>query len=233
MSKDPAFLFYANDFISGTYLFTNEEVGKYIRLMCLQHQKGRLPKDSVFKVVSEKDTCILEKFTVDENGLYYNQRLEQEINRRLKFCKHQKDNANKRWHKNGICGGTSNAMPLETETETETETEIKNVIKEKKERVKSDNGYIYNEETGDWDSIPDKDYLYWKRMFPEIDLQEQFKKMAVWIHGNPDKAPKRNYKRFITNWLNRSYKKTEVLENGISKGQTKNNIKQLFDKGRD
>ena len=42
MAKDPAFLFYSNDFLTGTYTMTDEQVGKYIRLLCLQHQKGEL-----------------------------------------------------------------------------------------------------------------------------------------------------------------------------------------------
>ena len=33
--KDPAFLFYSNDFLSGTYLMNDEQVGKYIEIICL------------------------------------------------------------------------------------------------------------------------------------------------------------------------------------------------------
>ena len=38
-TKDPAFLFYSSDFLSGTFTMTNEQIGKYIRLLCIQHQK--------------------------------------------------------------------------------------------------------------------------------------------------------------------------------------------------
>ena len=40
--KDPAFLFYSSDFLSGTMLMNNEEIGIYIKLICLQHQQGHL-----------------------------------------------------------------------------------------------------------------------------------------------------------------------------------------------
>ncbi len=40
MAKDPAFLFYSSDFYMGTVGMTDAQVGQYIRLMCLQHQKG-------------------------------------------------------------------------------------------------------------------------------------------------------------------------------------------------
>jgi len=38
MGKDPAFLFYSNDFDQGTKFFTDDQTGKYIRLLIAQHQ---------------------------------------------------------------------------------------------------------------------------------------------------------------------------------------------------
>jgi hypothetical protein len=35
MAKDPAFLFYSNDFLSGTYTMSDDQVGKFIRLLCI------------------------------------------------------------------------------------------------------------------------------------------------------------------------------------------------------
>ena len=37
--KDPAFLFYPNDFIVGTLMMTDEEVGIYIRLLAYIHTR--------------------------------------------------------------------------------------------------------------------------------------------------------------------------------------------------
>jgi len=48
MAKDPAFLFYSSDFLSGTFTLSNEHKGMYITLLCLQHQKGRLKKVFTF-----------------------------------------------------------------------------------------------------------------------------------------------------------------------------------------
>lgn len=50
MAKDPAFLFYSNDFLSGTFLLSDEQVGKYIRLLCIQHQKGILTKKDMLNI---------------------------------------------------------------------------------------------------------------------------------------------------------------------------------------
>ena len=42
MAKDPAVLFYTQDFLVATITMTNEQKGKYITLLCLQHQKQKL-----------------------------------------------------------------------------------------------------------------------------------------------------------------------------------------------
>ena len=52
MAKDPAVLFYTSDFLSGTFTMTNEQVGMYIRLLCLQHQKGKLSEKDMLSTVS-------------------------------------------------------------------------------------------------------------------------------------------------------------------------------------
>ncbi|MDR1652896.1 MAG: hypothetical protein LBS01_04490 [Prevotellaceae bacterium] len=89
---------------------TNEEVGQYITLMCIQHQKGHIkitqkitqPNNRVIHEVMygylasfEVLPKVLEKFTQDENGLYYNKRLEKEILSRSKFFDKQRENGKK------------------------------------------------------------------------------------------------------------------------------------------
>lgn len=45
MAKDPAFLFYSNDFYTGTRLMLPEERACYIDLLVYQHQNGIIPLD--------------------------------------------------------------------------------------------------------------------------------------------------------------------------------------------
>ena len=45
MRKAPAVQFYAGDFLTGTALMSNAEVGLYIRLLCLQVEHGAIPDD--------------------------------------------------------------------------------------------------------------------------------------------------------------------------------------------
>jgi len=92
MAKDPAFLFYTNDFLSGVQFFSNEEIGIYMRLLCAQHQHGRLSEKQVLFICSSFDCEVLKKFAKDDDGFYYNIRLEDEINKRKSFSESRAKN---------------------------------------------------------------------------------------------------------------------------------------------
>src|SRR5690606_14200753 len=99
MAKDPAFLFYSSDFITGTSDLTFEEKGQYITLLCLQHQKGRLTKRAIDIAIGNVSDYVLSKFEIDENGNYFNIRLEKEAIKRKEFTEKQRDRAKKGWEK--------------------------------------------------------------------------------------------------------------------------------------
>lgn len=92
MAKDPAFLFYTGDFLSGTMFFTNEQVGIYLRLLMAQHQHGRLSEKQVKIICNSFDSEVMEKFTKDEHGNYFNERLEIEISKRKSFSESRSNN---------------------------------------------------------------------------------------------------------------------------------------------
>jgi hypothetical protein len=126
MAKDPAVLFYTQDFLTGTFLMTNEQVGKYIRLLCLQQQNGGLNECDMLQVCGEKDDKIWAKFDF-EDGKYYNKRMNLETTKRKKFCEHQRENINKRWGKDEEIGNTT-VLPLELSNK---KYEIRNKNKER------------------------------------------------------------------------------------------------------
>lgn len=101
MSKDPAFLFYSSDFLTGTADLTMEEHGQYITLLCMQHQKGRLSGKAVALAAPNASQDVLSKFEQDKDGLYFNARLEEEITKRRNFSKSQREKALKRWGNKG------------------------------------------------------------------------------------------------------------------------------------
>lgn len=90
MAKDPAFLFYPGDFTTGTQFFTDEQVGKYVRLLLAQHQHGRLTKKQFDHFLP--DEVVIAKFKIDDHGKYYNERLEKESEKRKNFAESRKKN---------------------------------------------------------------------------------------------------------------------------------------------
>ena len=94
--KDPAFLFYSSDFLSGTMLMTDEEIGQYIKLLCLQHQKGHLKEKDMLNICKTYNEDIFSKFIEDEEGNYYNERLEYESNKRKAYSESIRNNRRKK-----------------------------------------------------------------------------------------------------------------------------------------
>jgi uncharacterized protein YdaU (DUF1376 family) len=119
MARDPAFLFYYQDFLVGTMTMTLEQKGAYITIMCLQAAKGHLSCDGIILALNRQDLwdAIRSKFVQDKAGLWYNVRLDEEMKKRAEHSKKQKINASLRWHKNGTQPGNATALPLEDEDE--------------------------------------------------------------------------------------------------------------------
>lgn len=82
MSRPPAFQFYADDFLAGTFSMSNEERGLYITLLCRQWTQGYVTTDEVSRlgstVVQPSLNHVLTKFKPDETGKLRNERLERE-----------------------------------------------------------------------------------------------------------------------------------------------------------
>jgi len=92
MAKDPAFLFYPNDYIGGTMGMTFEEKGAYIELLMLQFNRGHMTKHMIGQSIGQLWVNIQDKFLKDSKGLYYNKRLEDEQNKRKSYSESRKNN---------------------------------------------------------------------------------------------------------------------------------------------
>jgi hypothetical protein len=92
MGKDPALLFYSGDFLVGTFTFTMEQRGKYITLLCLQHQQGYLTADNLKENLDDTDIVIYNKFEKSADGNYYNLRLKEEAERRKTYSESRRNN---------------------------------------------------------------------------------------------------------------------------------------------
>jgi len=127
MSKDPAILFYTSDFLTGIAFMSNEQIGIYIKLLCLQHQHGgEIDKESFNNIVGDHKPIRI-KFIETEDG-FYNDRMMGEMIKRKKKSSSLSANALKRWEKKKEKECKSNAiasdlhMPIEDEDRDEDET---------------------------------------------------------------------------------------------------------------
>ena len=92
MSKDPAFLFYPNDYIGGTMGMTLEEKGAYIELLMMQFNRGHMGGHMIGQAIGQLWDTVKVKFVQDDKGLWYNERLEEEQDKRKQFTDSRKNN---------------------------------------------------------------------------------------------------------------------------------------------
>ena len=67
-----------------------------------------------------------------------------------------------------------------------------------------------------WENIKEGDIKQWQEAFTACDIELELKKMASWFKANPKKK-KKNYQRFIHNWLNNTQERGGTK--GVKKGK--------------
>ena len=92
MAKDPAVLFYTSDFLSGTFTMDYEQKGKYITLLCIQHQKGFLTEKDLKLVLEDTDVEIFNKFKLSDDGNYYNIKMKECADKRKSYSESRSNN---------------------------------------------------------------------------------------------------------------------------------------------
>ena len=185
MAKDPAVLFYTSDFLSGTFTMDNEQVGKYIRLLCLQHQKGKLSEKDMLSICKAYDVEIFDKFKI-EDGLYYNERMYNETIRRQKFSESRRNNA-----KSTKKESTSKAYAKHMETETENRTITIN------ENINIDFDWFWNDydkKVGDKQKLKKK----WNKLTDE-ERQNAMNYIDLYKKSQPNKQFRKNPETFLNN----------------------------------
>lgn len=92
MAKDPAFLFYPNDWIGGTMGMTFHEKGAYMEVLMMQFNRGHMTSHMIGQVVGQTWDNIKHKFVQDSENLWFNERLDLEIKKRKNFTKSRRNN---------------------------------------------------------------------------------------------------------------------------------------------
>jgi uncharacterized protein YdaU (DUF1376 family) len=201
MTKDPAFLFYTSDFLTGTMFMTNEQVGIYIRLLCSQHQHGGIIDKVSFNSLVGTHEVVRVKFEETESG-FYNIRLMEVMGARNAKSNNLSLAVKKVWEerKNAI-PLKSDAIPLQLQKNSKGKAKKMNAIP--MELVNENevidyfilNGYkkeiairafnYYNE--ANWHDASGKKVLNWKQKMqsvwfkPENKVQEvKVDKPIIW-----------------------------------------------------
>lgn len=133
MAKDPAFLFYPNDWLGGTMGMTFEEKGAYMELLMMQFNRGHMTTHMIRQIVGQVWDKIKDKFIQDDKGLWYNTRLEEEKNKRQNYTKSRNNNRSgkNQYTKNDLINDTnirSYDQSLSNHMENENENVNDNII---------------------------------------------------------------------------------------------------------
>ena len=154
---------------------TYEQIGKYIKLLCLQHQMGRLTEKQFFSICDKEDEEIISKFSIAKNGLYYQEKLEKEIKRRKEFTESRRNNGSKGGRPKKANKNLVVFTSKPSENHSITITKDKNII---------DNKYYFN---GEIIKLNKRDYENWKNLFKNIDLDFHLKKLDMeFVKDTPD-----------------------------------------------
>lgn len=202
----------------------SDERGQYIHLLCHDWISDGIPNDvAMLSKMVGKDSVsdnVLAMFTVCEDGRLRNNRLAQTRETvRAKLSKYSdmgKMSVSKRQNQTKVkrrlnVGSTQVERRLNNEIEIEIESkEVKDIStlapNETKKRVRSarlhTDDITFDYETGAYSNITDKDFELWKDAYPAVNMDVALNQSAAWLKANPTKR-KKNYRRFITNWMSR------------------------------
>jgi uncharacterized protein YdaU (DUF1376 family) len=212
--KDPAFLFYSSDWLTGCQFMSMNERGEYITLLAAQHQNGHLdPKRLGFLLGYGWDMVsdiVKSKFVLDENGLIYNERLEAEAEKRSQYADKQRNN--------GMKGGRpkKDENPKETQTITQLITQSKpknNPTENENENVNrvriEDNKKVWFDVF--WEKYNKKQdskkcFDKWLKL-SDNEINAALDKVDEYVHSTPDVQFRKN----PLTWLNGKCWEDEII----------------------
>jgi uncharacterized protein YdaU (DUF1376 family) len=193
MSKDPAFLFYPNDYLGGTMGMTFEEKGAYLELLMLQFNRGHMTEHMIGHTVGKLWKNIKDKFIQDPTGLWYNVRLDEEKSKRMAFTQSRRNNIK------GVNQHTLGHMTSHMENENVNVNEDKN--------INIDFDFFWNDydkKVGDKQKLKSK----WNKL-SDNDRNQIMNYLPLYIEAVPDKQFRKNPETFLNNksWLDEIVKR--------------------------
>lgn len=199
MSKDPAFLFYPNDWLGGTLGMTFEEKGAYMELLMLQFNRGHMTSHMMGHTVGQHLDKLLDKFVQDGNGLYYNVRLEEEKKKRETFTASRRNNIK------GSNQFTKKDSKKEGHKKGHMTSHMENENKDNIDTIKEDEIYLQSKKN--WEEIV-KPSKWFDAMIKNNFTTKEFLLKSLesfWVTANylenPEKKEVNDIKLHFANWL--------------------------------
>jgi len=227
MSKDPAFLFYPNDYLGGTMGFSVDQHGLYILALIFQFNNGHFTEIQINAILNNRFSEIKHKFQTD-GKTFWNDRLDSEKEKRCKYVESRKNNGRSFLFKkdnpliNKHIDIKHMGIPSGTHMENENEDENRNGIcinseekmQEEKPKTWRTDYEIYLKECGDaFDRfVADLPWIEEKkRYYPFTSIRKSLEKMynEYWGTDAGWMKKKSNTKLKSINWQ-------RTLENGLS-----------------
>ncbi|KKL45252.1 hypothetical protein LCGC14_2357550 [marine sediment metagenome] len=236
--KSPAFLCYAKDLLVSTGEMTNAEFGAYWRNLCYQWVNGSIDSDPnrhPIKYPNGEWEAIFPKFHLGDDGRLRNKRLEEVRLAREKYLKKQSDagkkGADKRWLKDGKPNGDPindpNAkedgfpIPIPSSSESSAAMESK-TLAPKRRNATGPKPYRQRVNTY-FENINQEQRTIWGEAYPNIDLDQEFRKAKSWLLTNTNKA-KRDFPKFVNNWLAKAMDYSKATGSGSSRAEMPDHI---------
>lgn len=188
MAKDPAFLFYPGDWLGGTMTMSRSHKGAYMDLLMVQFNNGHMALDDIKMVLGSDFDAMWEqklksKFKIDEKGNYFNEKLENEINKRRNFTDSRKKNLTKNIHMNTHMNthmdthmDTHMGKHMDSHMENENENENEDInINKNEDKLFIEFWKIYPKKTGRGSALK-----AWKKIKEPTRTLELIKKTLAW-----------------------------------------------------
>ena len=144
--KDPALLLYTQDFITGTFFMSHEQRGKYILLLCLQHQKGHLTTEQMSQILEDTDVEVAGKFIQDEEGKWFNPRADREKLKREEGAIWRSENGRKGGLAKAKNKQNSSKDPSKTPSKTSSENLSRALENENEDEITNSNSIVSKRE---------------------------------------------------------------------------------------
>ncbi len=193
---------------------TNDEVGAYIRCLCIQASKGGISEKHMKFICDTHDvhSAIKNKFIFDpDTSLFFNERLKSEIEKRKKYSESRSNNRKNPNKKNEDMSNISISYVKHMEDENENQNEVV-IEKEKRPRFSKPTlaeVQVFMSEVnmvagGKWD---------------QAKIQTTAKAFFNYYESNGwqvGRSPMKNWNAAVRNWMNREHTQTTKQNNGKS-----------------